>query len=526
MKIAEKQNQRSLLRPTLQITVLSVLGIAVSFATQIVVAAKFGAASERDAYFAAMLVPSYVSAVLLGSLNLTFVPLFIQYQTAKSEEVAWRVASIFTNLTTIVLLGITLPCVIFAGRLASIIAPGFKGEQLSLTTNLLWLTLPSIIFSGLSSLLSSICYAMHRFIRPAMAPVINSLFILCSAVFLSSYWGIKSLAFGYLIGTIVQFIILVPIFSRRGRYCFSFDWNNEGVIRIVKVMLPLVLATLFYRSTTVIERMIASSLPTGSISYLGYANRIIRTLTTIATSGIAATIFPAMSRSWAQNDLAKVREYFAKGVRVIMLTTFPIAMIFLVLGVPIIQLALERGAFDHKATVAVAHVLNILLVVLIFGGLGHVTTKGFYISQRTKLRALIGAGLVIVYWCLAYVLSKYFSYSGLAMAKAAHCCIEFVVIIAVMNWIYKGFRGKDILAGFCKLALASLIAGVCAHFSFRLTLVGRHLALRTATSGILGFLIYFFLVVWIFRIEEATLLKRKLSTKIREKFVYDRNHTT
>ncbi len=92
-------NQRGLLKPTLQITVFTVLGVLVSFVTQIIIATKFGATMERDAYFAAVVVPGYISAVLLGSLTLTFVPIFIEYETKKSKAEAWIVTSIFINIT-------------------------------------------------------------------------------------------------------------------------------------------------------------------------------------------------------------------------------------------------------------------------------------------------------------------------------------------------------------------------------------------------------------------------------------------
>ncbi len=509
----EMPNKRGLLKPTLQITFFSILGILVSFATQIIIAAKFGATMERDAYFAAIVIPAYITTVLLGSLTITFVPIFIEHETKKSKAEAWKIASIFTNLTILVLFGISLLGFIFAKQLISVTAPGFKGVQLSLTASLLRIIFPAIIFSGLSSLLSSIYYAEHRFLRPAILPVITAILMLLSVVFFSRCWGIKSLAFGYLIGGVVGFLILVPVFFKQGQYNFSLDFSNEGVRQVIRVMAPLVLAGLFYRATIVIERMIASTLPTGSISYLGYATRITQILGSVATAGIATTIFPVMARSWAENDLAKVRENFAKGVRIIMLTTFPIAMIFAVLRVPIIQIAFERGAFDHTTTIAVANVLAILLVVFITSGLGNVTAKGFYISQRTKLRALMGVGLVVVYWWLAYVFSKHFSYMGLAMAQATHRFIEFVVIIAIMRWIYKGLNSKHILIGFFKIAIASTVSGVCVYCSFKLLPIDQQLVLRTAISGVLGFLIYLMMVFWVFRIEEAVLMKEKLFTK-------------
>lgn len=170
-EIIEVVGKRSLIKPTLQITFFSILGIILSFVTQIIIAANFGATMATDAYFAAMVVPAYITAVLIGALTVTFVPIFIEYETKKSYKEAWKVASIFTNITFLVLFGISFLGFIFAKQLLTVTTPGFKGEELSLTVTLLRIIFPSIIFSGLSSLLSGLYYAEHRFLRPAIVPV-------------------------------------------------------------------------------------------------------------------------------------------------------------------------------------------------------------------------------------------------------------------------------------------------------------------------------------------------------------------
>lgn len=506
-RIGEK---RGLLKSTLQITVFSVLGILVSFVTQIVVASKFGAMMERDAYFAAVVVPTYIKAVLLGSLTLTFVPIFIEYETKKNKEEAWKVASIFINFTFLVLFGISLLGFIYAEQLISVTAPGFKGEELSLTAALLRIILPSIIFSGLTNLLSSIYYTEHRFLRPAIVQVVNTVLMLLSVILLTRYWGIKSLAFGFLIGGIVGFFILVPILFRNNRYCFSFDFRNEGVKQVIRVMAPLVFAGLFYRAGTLIQRMIASTLPTGSISYLGYATRITQILGTIATAGISTTIFPVMARSWAENDLGKVREYFARGVRIIFLIAFPIATLFAVLRVPIIQAVFQRGAFVHQDSVAVANVMLILLIgPFICGGLGNIVWKGFYISQRTKLASVLGITHTLIYIILAYFMANIFSYLGLAGASTIQSLIGISMGIIAMKFIYKGINGKKLISDFIKIFSACLASAICIHYSFYLFIDNLVLIPSVILASTIGLIVYSFLIVYIFKIDEAISIQRK-----------------
>lgn len=507
--------QRRLLKPTLLITFFSMIGIIVSFFIQIVLAAKFGAKMEMDAYLAAVVVPQFMTMVLLGALNVTFIPIFIKYETQKNKTEAWKIASIFTNFTFLILFVVSFLGCVFTPQLISVTAPGFKGESFSLTVSLVRILLPSIIFGGLNSLLSSIYYAHHQFFKPSVAPVINSLVILLSVIALQPLWGIKSIAFGVLVGSFVNFFILFPIFLKNKRYKFSFDFSNQGVIEIIKVMSPLVIAGLFYRATTLIQRMIASTLPEGSISYLGYATKIVTILGMITTSGISVTIFPAMARSWAENDLAKVREYFAKGIRIIMLITFPVAAIFVVLRVPIIQVIFERGKFTHDITVAVANVLMILMVYFVCAGLGNVLGKGFYISQRTKLLAILGIIETVIYFGYSYALAKRFSYIGLAMATSMYYFFPIVINTFIMRRIYNGINGKDTFSGFIKILIAAVGSGCSVYLAFVFFSEKQNLLVSAGTSGILGLLVYISLIFYVFKVKEATTFKKEVFNKLR-----------
>ncbi|MDI6840024.1 MAG: murein biosynthesis integral membrane protein MurJ [bacterium] len=509
-------NQRDLLKPTLLITFFSILSIIISFFTQVILAAKFGAKIEMDSYLVAIVIPEFITAVLITALNVTFIPIFIEYETQKNKDEAWKVASITINFIFVTLFLISFLGCIFAPKLVSVAAPGFNGKSFLLTVSLIRIVLPSIIFSGLGNLLSSLYYARHQFFKPAIAPIINGITILLLVITLHPLWGIRSVAFGNLVGSIVSFLILTPILLKR--YIFNFDFLNKGMLKVVRVMSPLVFAGLFSRATTLIERIIASNLAEGSISYLGYSSKIINILGTIATSGIAITIFPLMARSWAENDLARVREHFAKGVRIIMLTTFPIAAIFAVLRVPIIQLLLERGKFDYTATVAVTNVLLIHLIAFITAGLGNVVGKGFYISQKTKLAAFLAVIETSIYLCISYILSKYLSYIGLAIATSIYYTLGLIISMFVMEKIYEGINGKQVFNGFIKILAASLFSAIGMHYCSNLVLLKNALILRSSISGILGIMLYVTFVIYIFKIEEAFTLKEKIIGRFKKVF--------
>jgi putative peptidoglycan lipid II flippase len=79
------------------------------FIRDMVLARLFGATPAADAFFVAYRIPNLLRELFAeGSMSSAFIPVFTEYQTLKSKQDAWELASAaFTTLLTIVT-GITL----------------------------------------------------------------------------------------------------------------------------------------------------------------------------------------------------------------------------------------------------------------------------------------------------------------------------------------------------------------------------------------------------------------------------------
>ena len=174
-----KGEKKGLLKPTIQITVLSLLGIFLNFLTQLVVAYYFGASSERDAYFAAMVMPTYISAILTGSIGVIFLPMYVDVKAKKGEQEAVLFLGNSVILTSLISAIIILLSIFFSTELVELTAPGFKGQQTRFTSGLLTILLPTISFQIISNIAGSVLQVQHRFILPALAPVMMATLLDC-----------------------------------------------------------------------------------------------------------------------------------------------------------------------------------------------------------------------------------------------------------------------------------------------------------------------------------------------------------
>ena len=118
-----------------------IVSIAVMFSRllglvrEMVFARYFGAGFLMDAYVVAFRIPNVLRDLFAeGALSVAFVKVFTDYQINKSEDEAWRLASMVFNLLAVVLSVICILGVIFSRQFVALIAGGFSPEKAALAT--------------------------------------------------------------------------------------------------------------------------------------------------------------------------------------------------------------------------------------------------------------------------------------------------------------------------------------------------------------------------------------------------------
>ena len=105
---------------------------------------------------------------------------------------------------------------------------------------------PIVLLLGFSGLVVGVLNSFDEFAIPALAPLAWDLVIILTLVFLTpAFEGqnrIYAYAIGVLLGTIVQLLMPLPWLRRTGfRIVRSFNWRDERVMRVMKLMLPVTL---------------------------------------------------------------------------------------------------------------------------------------------------------------------------------------------------------------------------------------------------------------------------------------------
>jgi len=420
--------QADLPKSAFLVSFLAILGFAVSFLTQVVLAAVFGAGAEMDAYLAASTLPVAINMIVAGVSTQVLVPAFIRKQVQSSSTLAWRLAS---NVLTLTCIGLTLLIVLaelFAPYLTCWTVPGLAhSTSYTLVINLQRLLFPITLFAGIASFGSSIYYTQHKFLVPSLLPVINTISILSTTLMLESSLGIYSIALGVIAGTLVQCMIVLPLL--RKNYCFERIRLSSDCVSFLKLAVPYLLTAIITQGYSIVERRIASQFPSGSISALGYANRIITVFAALSSQGISASLFPLLCRYAAKEHREEFAHLVTKGITVLLMILLP-ALVFLgIFRVEFVALVLQRGRFDRQATLVTAGTLLSYLGVALALGIGAIQVNALYALQRTSTVAWIAANGLALYMVVGPILASFYSVYGIALAYSLAVGVNSIILM-------------------------------------------------------------------------------------------------
>ena len=145
---------------------------------------------------------------------------------------------------------------------------------------------------------------------PALAPLAWNLAIIVDPGLPDAAFAgqdrIYAYAIGVLLGTIVQLLLPLPWLRRTGfRLVRSFDWRDERVVRVLKLMLPVTLGLGLINFNMSVDSIFATLISEQAPAAIDKAFRIYMLPQGVFAVALATVIFPTLSRLAARGDLRR-----------------------------------------------------------------------------------------------------------------------------------------------------------------------------------------------------------------------------
>ncbi|MBI4165361.1 MAG: oligosaccharide flippase family protein [Acidobacteria bacterium] len=366
------------------------------------IAARLGLSHDSDAFYVAFTVPYIVSNLLTATGQFSLVPFFAWLETHHSEEELWRGFSYVVNLVFLGMVGLGSAGILLAPWLVRVVAPGFTHDQTKLATELTgWLFL-LIVPAGVAEVFRSFLLSRHHFALPSAAGLIRSLTVILFIILGYGRFGVYSVAYGFVAGNTVQLLALAG--ESLARYRIRYSWTilaeGEAFEKLHGAGTAQLGSAAAWQGVVILERVIASFLPPGTITALNFALKIMTSIVELLGGSVGTATLPALSRAVARADRQEERRTFQHTLEISLLLLTPAVVFCLLLNFHIIRMVFERGSFTRDATVLMAMVFFYYTLSLL--PFSFIRLMTFYLFARNEPRvflkfSIFAYGLTVVF---------------------------------------------------------------------------------------------------------------------------------
>ena len=384
----------NLLKALATVSGLTFLSRILGLVREMLIANLFGAGLVTDAFNVAFRLPNLLRRLFAeGAFSQAFVPILSEYKSQRGEAETHALINHVASLLGLIVMLVSVLGVIAAPWIIHATAGGFANqpEKFALTVELTRITFPYIFFMAMVALSAGVLNTWSRFSIPAFTPVLLNLSFIGMALFAAPHFDepVKALAWGAFIGGALQLGLQIPALARIGMFPrFAISLKDPGVMRILKLMGPATLGVSVAQISLLINTAFASWLPTGSVSWLNYADRLMEFPMGILGAALGTILLPSLSKMKAQNDMAGFSATLDWGLRIALLLTAPAAVGMMLLAVPLAATLFQHGAFTAADTLKTHEALMTYSVGLLGLILVKILAPAFYSRQdiRTPLK--------------------------------------------------------------------------------------------------------------------------------------------
>jgi putative peptidoglycan lipid II flippase len=365
---------------------------------EMAIAYAFGANATTDAFWVAFRIPNFMRRLFAeGSFSTAFVPVFTEVKETRSHaELKALVARVAGTLGG-VLLVVTAIGVLGSDWLTAGFSPGAfeQPQKFRLTSELLRVTFPFLLFVSLTALAGGVLNSFHRFALPAITPVVLNLCMIAAALWAAPHFDVPIMALGWsiLIAGILQLVLQFPALAQLDLLAWpQWGWRHADVQRILKLMLPTLFGSSVAQINLLLDTLIASFLISGSQTWLAQTDRLLEFPLGVFGVALGTVILPSLSRHHVTTD----REGFSKaldwGLRTALLISVPAMLGLVILAKPMLATLFQHGRFTPHDVDMAALSLSALSLGLPAFALVKVVAPAFYSRQDT--RTPVRAGVV------------------------------------------------------------------------------------------------------------------------------------
>jgi len=478
-------------------TVGTVISRVFGLLRESVFAFLYGAGRSTDAFVAAFRIPNLLRDLFAETaLSAAFVPILTAERQKSKEQQNLLASNVFNILLIVVGLIVALG-IVLVPYLVKLIAFGFGDipNKQALTASLAAIMFPFLLFVALAAWAMGYLNTEREFFFPSVAPAFFN--IISIAIPLLSYTHflrqgidpIYAMAYGVLIGGLMQFLIQVPIlFSKGFHYKLYVNFKDPSLHRILVLFVPVALGLAASRINVAVDTFLISFLEERSMTWLNYAFRIMHLPLGLFGIAVGTVALPTISKYVVEEKFDEAKSTFFDSLQLVFFLTITTSIILAFLSQPITRLIYERGRFTSFDTYATTQALILYIIGVPFiAGIRNVAAVFYaYRDAKTPMYAsFISVGLHVI---ISLGFMRIIGFRAFPLATTIASFVNLAILMRKLPSKIGQFELSLLVDYFVRLVIAAIIAGFAAILLHRLLInfLDYSFATRIMNLGISG----------------------------------------
>jgi putative peptidoglycan lipid II flippase len=398
------------------------------------------------------------------------VPLFSGLLAREGAEVARGFAREALGVLLFWLLILTVLGEIFMPAVIRVIAPGFGESNRDLAVSLARITFPYVLLICAAALVSGVLNGLERFGVASAAYVLFNVVGIGAILFLTPYVAgvAHAAAWGITLSGVAQLGVLMLAAHRIGMGLGLPRPRLTPRMRLLmRRMLPALIGSGVTQLNLVVDTVIGTLLPPGSVSLMYFADRVNQLPLGVLGAAAGTTMLPVLARQAQLGDEAAARQTQNSAIEYGLILTLPSALALTVLATPILSSLFGYGRFTIQDAILSGQSLAAYALGLPFFVLVKVLTPGFFARGDTVTPVRIGMVTLALNFGLNLLLMHPLRHVGppLASSLAAIANVSMLSVVLVRRGHLRPDRRT--ISRLCRMAAAAAI------MAFLLALVQR-----------------------------------------------------
>lgn len=502
---------RTAAQTAMLMAILTLISKGFGFVREMFMANYFGTSYVTDAYVMALAIPGIIFAGVLGSVATAYMPIYSRIAEKQGEAESNKFTSQVLNILLLVSIVAAIVGIIFSDQIVAVFASGFAGETAALCSFFLKVTFAYMIFTSTTGVLEAFLQYKGVFLPQIIAGYVMNI-ALISVIILSGLFSQYYLAFGWLLGYIIKFVI-VALLARKRKFSYSMTLSKDkNITSIVTLAIPVFIGSTIGQINVFVDKTMASGLPEGSVAALNYGMLLIGLVTGVTISILMTILYPKMAQANSQLDNERFSDIIGTGMTLIAIVAIPCSLGAMVYSNQIVQIVYERGAFDPIATTYTATAFFYYAIGLLFLSVNDLMIRAYYSMHDMRTPLVFGGFSVAINIILILILVGYMGLAGLALATSIAALCNTMLLLTGIRWKHPGVNVLKSKTKLLKIALAAIVAVGASALTYQFIvmplsyiIVARiaQLSIAVIVAGMV-----YFLLLYVLKIEELKLIRQ------------------